>query len=107
MKADTGDSRTNTPSSSVATTPDTASIAESNTNNDDGEASTNDETVQGSSQSVTSSTTAKGKQKADKPSEAPAPKPVDSQNLVGKINNLVSSDLQNITEGRDFLIVCE
>ncbi len=26
-------------------------------------------------------------------------------NLVGRINNLISTDLENITEGRDFLFV--
>ncbi len=27
-------------------------------------------------------------------------------NLIGKINNLVTSDLNNITSGRDFLFIC-
>jgi hypothetical protein len=29
----------------------------------------------------------------------------DKQNLIGKINNLVSTDLGNIVDGRDFLII--
>ncbi|KAF9564153.1 multidrug resistance-associated ABC transporter [Agrocybe pediades] len=32
-------------------------------------------------------------------------KTVPNSNLFGKINNLVTSDLQNITEGRDFLVL--
>ncbi|KAF4617689.1 hypothetical protein D9613_006261 [Agrocybe pediades] len=38
------------------------------------------------------------------PKEAPG-KEDHGANLIGKINNLVTSDLNNITEGRDFLVV--
>jgi hypothetical protein len=31
----------------------------------------------------------------------------ESRNIVGKINNLITVDVQNITEGRDFVVVCE
>lgn len=54
--------------------------------------------------------TAKGKDKDSEPTQAPsatkeaASTPnAPSSNLVGKINNLISTDLGNITEGRDFL----
>ena len=31
----------------------------------------------------------------------------DNSNLIGKINNLITSDLRNISDGRDFLTLCE
>jgi hypothetical protein len=103
MKADTGN---DSPVPSVAISPETASIAQSSTANEENDTDTHGQTVQGSSQSVISSSTAKGKQKADKPNQMTAPKSIDSRNLVGKINNLISSDLANIIEGRNFLFVC-
>ena len=52
----------------------------------------------------------KGKDRDDPPilkSDAKQPTKVkkDAQNLVGKINNLVTTDLENIIDGRDFLLV--
>lgn len=29
------------------------------------------------------------------------------KNLLGKVNNLITSDLDNITQARDFLFLCE
>lgn len=61
-----------------------------------------------SSTSSVSSGTDKGKaKKTDKrikkeTDDAPSS---DTNNLVGKINNLVTTDLENITDGRDFLFV--
>jgi len=43
----------------------------------------------------------------DSSSTKDVPKEKDGANLIGKINNLVTSDLNNITEGRDFLVVGE
>ena len=31
----------------------------------------------------------------------------ESRNVLGKINNLITVDVQNITDGRDFLDVCK
>ncbi|KAG9103574.1 hypothetical protein FRC06_009826 [Ceratobasidium sp. 370] len=54
----------------------------------------------------TSSIGGKGKGKdEDKDKKKEEEKDADSANLVGKINNLMSTDLGNITEGRDFLFV--
>jgi hypothetical protein len=65
-----------------------------------------DETPQSSAASVTS-TTGQGKQRAKEiqTPEAPTTKSKDTNagNLVGKINNLVTTDLANITNARDFL----
>ncbi|KAF9475054.1 multidrug resistance-associated ABC transporter [Pholiota conissans] len=38
--------------------------------------------------------------------EVPGTKKGTSENLIGKINNLVTTDLENITEGLDFLSLC-
>jgi len=69
-------------------------------------------TVVGSSRTASESTqsiTGKGKvkAKADTAEEVKAKKRGDSQNLLGRINNFVTSDLANILEGSDFLNFCE
>lgn len=55
---------------------------------------------------IGSTTDVKGKRKADTTSliEGVAEKK-DNPNLIGKINNLVTTDLFNIIEGRDFLVL--
>jgi len=69
-------------------------------------------TVVGSSRTASESAqsiTGKGKvkAKADTTEEVKAKKRGDSQNLLGRINNFVTSDLANILEGSDFLNFCE
>ncbi|KAH8835448.1 hypothetical protein DL96DRAFT_1730898 [Flagelloscypha sp. PMI_526] len=59
-----------------------------------------DETLRGSTSTDTASTSSKQK-KGTKASEAEGSS--SANNLVGKINNLVTTDLNNIVEGRDFL----
>lgn len=57
----------------------------------------------------TTSLTIKAKQKEELPaslaSEDDDEDPGKASNLVGKMNNLVSTDLENIIEGRDFLLL--
>lgn len=118
MKAELPES-TGTESSNPSTTassPDNVSITEqpaaveaSETSNRSG-----DETLaQSSSASVKSSSeSCKGKKKAkevpeDKSTPPVARKEATADNLVGKINNLVTTDLTNITDARDFLLLCE
>ncbi|KAF9455005.1 hypothetical protein P691DRAFT_813919 [Macrolepiota fuliginosa MF-IS2] len=70
-------------------------------------ASSSGETVRPSSSSV-KSTSSKGSKKtkdgANKTSEPPAGTS-NSSNLVGRINNLVTTDLGNITEARDLMLL--
>ncbi|KAF9243723.1 hypothetical protein BU15DRAFT_71850 [Melanogaster broomeanus] len=86
-------------------TPDSASVSESSTVVE----GTDLDEAQSSSRSTLASSTAKGKQNARKQSsdvDTPAQKSMsNSANMVGKINNLVTTDLGNIVEGRDFLQV--
>lgn len=49
--------------------------------------------------------TAKSKTKEDMSKADDKDKDSKATNLVGKINNLISTDLENITEGRDFFFV--
>ncbi|KAI6134164.1 ABC transporter type 1, transmembrane domain-containing protein [Pisolithus croceorrhizus] len=87
IKAEVPDSD-NGPTDSTVTTPDSASVSESATavegsregSPDEGQHSTTDTTTGGKSVSST-------------------------ENFVGKINNLITTDLGNITDGRDFLLV--
>ena len=95
------------PSASRATTaahtPDNASIAEEG--GSDTPPLSEEETVRASTISGSSAATKKGKDKDAKKGEeekAPAPAP-DSGNLIGKINNLVTTDLNTLIDGRDFL----
>lgn len=81
------------------------------------EAGLTDETLQGSTSGTSSSTQTKPKQKDAPPSASMSPAsatPADKSaasstpapsNLVGRINNFISTDLGNIVEGRDFLFV--
>lgn len=127
MKAET-ESSGSTPSTTVANTngtatpADTASLAGSSTVNGHGESGDGEEN--GSAEGVTppSSTlgvasTMNGKQakkgegagKTNKEGEGGDKFNKDgtakASNLIGKINNLVSTDLNNIVEGRDFLFI--
>jgi hypothetical protein len=109
MKAETPSSTRTTPvatpdTRSEATTPDNVSIA-----GDDAVAGpatgSNEETGQSSTPS-----SIKGKQKESSRSETPVGEDdsedlAHSSNLVGKMNNLVSTDLDNLVEGRDFLLL--
>ena len=99
------DVSSDTPASSRATTaahtPDNASIAE------DASGSTEDETVRASTVSAGSTVAPKkGKdgKKGEEEKATPTPS-ADSGNLIGKINNLVTTDLNTLIDGRDFLFV--
>ncbi|KAF8528012.1 hypothetical protein BU17DRAFT_81241 [Hysterangium stoloniferum] len=97
--------------STAANTPDSRSIAE---NDSDAETESRGETLQGeSSPSPTSKDVAKKKPSnvssasiptavSSSTSEKPASDSL-SSNLVGKINNLITTDLGNVTDGRDFI----
>lgn len=108
VKAETSSSTGTTPVAtpegrSEATTPDTASIADVNVSS---------ETTGGSSEEgepSTASSSTKGKQREEFPtapsSDGDREEPGKSSNLVGKINNLVSTDLENLIDGRDLLLI--
>ncbi|KAF8883972.1 hypothetical protein BD779DRAFT_1787388 [Infundibulicybe gibba] len=96
-------------SASVSSTPDTVSIADQESSGSDLETAhsvggTESETLRASSSSVKSGTSSKGKAKSIK-DESDGSKNSSASNLVGKINNLVTTDLGNITDARSFLLV--
>lgn len=108
MKAETSSSTRATPAAtpdtrSEAATPDNASIA-----GDDIVAEPVVENGEENGQSIASSSI-KGKQKEDAPptlvGEDVSEDPGKSSNLVGKMNNLISTDLDNLVDGRDFLLL--
>lgn len=115
MKAESSESPAASRATTAAPTPDNASIVEPEP---DGSAvheerngssnSSEDETVRAST--ISGSSTAVNKKGKDVPKLA-VPKTVTAQpttgsgNLVGKINNLVTTDLNNLVEGRDFLFL--
>ncbi|KAJ3760576.1 hypothetical protein EV360DRAFT_81041 [Lentinula raphanica] len=111
VKAETADSPgdSKTSSSPETLTPETSSIHEGTVDGSDtlhsvspteeGETAT----VHSSSASV-SSANGKDQKKTKKPQDDDTPTS-DTNNLVGKINNLVTTDLDNIVDGRDFLFV--
>ncbi|VDB89909.1 unnamed protein product [Peniophora sp. CBMAI 1063] len=94
MKAEVSGS---TPAPSAAPTPDTASLA--------GDA----DTVVGEDVShigeASSTTVAESSGSSDKESKAAAADEEKGDNLVGKINNLVAVDLDNIVDGRDLALL--
>ena len=107
VKAETSSSPRATPAvtpevRSESTTPDNVSVVDNNVS----------ETLSGSGdengQSATTSSI-KGKQKEEFTpgisGDDDSKDPGKSNNLVGKMNNLVSTDLENIVDGRDFLLL--
>ncbi|KAH8120523.1 hypothetical protein DFH11DRAFT_1560461 [Phellopilus nigrolimitatus] len=123
MKAQTSSEKSDSGSSTATVTPDTASIAESDVqtegtmvNGRDSSYVGGDETLQSSTASIKSNAS-KGKGKGTAPSvtgrsinsaksDASLPPSTSStDNLVGKLNNLITTDLQNVVEGRDFLML--
>ncbi|KAH9166017.1 hypothetical protein EDB89DRAFT_2076263 [Lactarius sanguifluus] len=105
VKAETSPSPEATPIAtpevgSEAMTPDGGSVVEINIVSE--EAGGSGEEIR-SEQSTIAASSVKGEQKEEAPGsdsdEAGGP-----SNLVGKMNNLVSTDLENIVDGRDFLL---
>ncbi|TBU53541.1 hypothetical protein BD310DRAFT_937787 [Dichomitus squalens] len=116
MKAETVDTPAPSRATTAAQTPDNASIAEPDpTEADAGGTSSSgseDETIVRASTLSATSTTATAVAKKKEPAkktEEPAPEPkkesTPTGNLIGRINNLVSTDLNNVIDGRDFLFV--
>jgi hypothetical protein len=69
------------------------------------EIGSNEETLTQDSASVRSTSTGSSQKQPSKPSKKKDDNEASADNLVGKINNLISTDLGNITEARDFLFV--
>ncbi|KAH7908629.1 P-loop containing nucleoside triphosphate hydrolase protein [Hygrophoropsis aurantiaca] len=108
MKAEGPDDKQQVSDANTPSAPDTTSINGSDPRN--GEVDTDEATEDTLRTSSTGEVPlmAAGKQKAPqtkKTGDERGPKS-NTSNLIGKINNLVSSDLNNITEGRDFLMLC-
>ena len=119
LKAETGDKKEGTESA-----PPSAPASDTERSNTPEEGSTDDddeETVHSRSATATSSTTAATSTTATTAVAPEAGKVADTaktvvveaekeikkktSNFMGKINNLVTSDLENITTGRDFLFL--
>ena len=113
MKAELPEGTTNSDPSTAAPTPDNASVADEPVRAGASESSGgSDRTLAQSSLASVKST--KGKLKAKHVFDSAAAtqvatpekkKNASADNLIGKINNLVTTDLNNITEGRDFLFI--
>ncbi|KAI9431384.1 hypothetical protein H4582DRAFT_2085055 [Lactarius indigo] len=111
VKAETSSSPSATPdatpnSRGKSTTPDSGSIVEVDIMSE--EAGGSSEETQSEQPTITA-WRIKGKRKEEAPGSdsgmEDGHKPGDSSNLVGKMNNLVSTDLENLVEGRDFLLL--
>ncbi|KAF8956519.1 multidrug resistance-associated ABC transporter [Flammula alnicola] len=96
----------------VVGTPDTSSVVENSS--EEAENVDNSPAASSDSQSTTTDASTKGKAKDDSPPPNPAPAAIavapvketkNEANLVGKINNLVTTDLGNIVDARDFLLL--
>jgi hypothetical protein len=111
MKAETSSSPVATPTAtpegrSEVTTPDSGSVVDINIVSEDAAGGSSEETR--SEQSTTTASTLKGKRKEEAPGSNSGKEVGDesggSSNLVGKTNNLVSTDMENLIDGRDFLL---
>ncbi|KAI0774725.1 multidrug resistance-associated ABC transporter [Trametes elegans] len=110
MKADTSESPSASRATTAVHTPDNASIAEAPRGSQGSQTASNgseDETARASTTS-TASTDAAQKSKDSKQADLKSATAEDgpaSGNLIGRINNLVTTDLSNLVEGRDFLFI--
>ncbi|KAJ6519437.1 hypothetical protein C8R45DRAFT_1066135 [Mycena sanguinolenta] len=113
VKAETAEKKSSTSGTSTPAESETPSPIEQEDssgdetiNSADADALSRDETLQASSASVKSTTSSKkGKGKETKDTKEEPEESGDASNLVGKITNLVTTDLGNITESRDFLFI--
>ncbi|KAH7907307.1 P-loop containing nucleoside triphosphate hydrolase protein [Hygrophoropsis aurantiaca] len=108
MKAEGPDDKEQASDTNTTSTPDTTSIAGLDSLDDEVSTDENTEDTLRASSTSKIASAAEGKQKAaesKKVGDTRAPNS-NANNLIGKINNLVSSDLNNITDGRDFLLLC-
>ncbi|KAJ7275443.1 hypothetical protein B0H12DRAFT_1199529 [Mycena haematopus] len=112
VKAETAEKKSSASGTSTPAESETPSLIEQDSSEDetsnwaDAGAVSRDETLQASSASIKSNTSskAKGKGKESKDAKEDPTESGDASNLVGKITNLVTTDLGNITDSRDFLI---
>ncbi|KAI0371499.1 multidrug resistance-associated ABC transporter [Pilatotrama ljubarskyi] len=109
MKSETSESPSASRVTTAVHTPDNASIAEPADGDQasPGSNGSEDETVRASTASTTSTSAPKKGKDAKKVEEklaAPAGGSP-SGNLIGRINNLVTTDLANLVDGRDFLFI--
>ena len=105
MKAQTSDDSFGSVSSTVASTPETASITDSDATTEGTTLNGNGSEGQPSSVAVKSDSS-KGKGKnTESTSNAASKSKSSTDNLIGKLNNLVTTDLQNIVDGRDFVML--
>ncbi|KAH9030174.1 hypothetical protein EDB84DRAFT_1562614 [Lactarius hengduanensis] len=111
VKAETSSSPASTPDAtpdarSEASTPDSGSVVEINIATEEAGGSS-EETR--SEQSTIAGSSMKSKRKEVAPGsdsgKDDGDEAGDSSNLVGKMNNLVSTDLENLVDGRDFLLL--
>lgn len=108
MKAETSSSPDASLSSSA--TPETQSILEASTDESEVGSSSGDETLRESNSTASSNTSTLHKIKQKKPKATTTlqePEKEKKDNLIGKINNLVTTDLGNLIDGRDFLFLSE
>ncbi|KAG1908484.1 uncharacterized protein F5891DRAFT_993333 [Suillus fuscotomentosus] len=108
MKAELPDGK-KSGESTPSSTPDSASVAGSSTAAaDESTDCSGDETLQASTETASTSSTKKDKRKSQDIKEEmdnSSKQHSSADNLVGKINNLVTTDLSNLTDGRDFIMV--
>ncbi|KAH9166021.1 hypothetical protein EDB89DRAFT_2115943 [Lactarius sanguifluus] len=111
VKAETSSSPASTPDvtpdvRSEASTPDSGSVVEINIASE--EAGGSSEETQSEQSTITASSIKSKRKEVAAGSDSgkeDGEEPGDSSNLVGKMNNLVSTDLENLVEGRDFLLL--
>jgi len=106
MKSESVESTSGSRPPTEPSTPDTVSVSESATPSHPAEGTnettTSTLTVQSSPSSTDGDSIKKGKKGKGEDKEDEKKKADKGSNLVGKITNLVSTDLNNIVDGRDF-----
>jgi len=115
-KVETTSTAAGTPTESAIVTPDNASVvtdaaSEHSENTEHAAAPSQSSTVvsrePSSTSTLISKSASKGKSDVKVTATTAEEKPSAEGNLVGKINNLVTTDLNNVTTARDFLLISQ
>ncbi|KAJ3556484.1 hypothetical protein NM688_g2007 [Phlebia brevispora] len=105
VKAEATTSPTPSTASSVATTPDTDSVTGESDSPDSSSSDSEDETAASETTSTTRVSRGLSSHPESVSGDQDTAESTGGGNFVGKLNNLITTDLNNLTDGRDFLFV--
>ena len=105
VKAETGSEGASSATGSALESPETLSVADSSAETVQTDASEGTVVGEAQSQASDNGNGKKGKNKLTPPGKKAKEDNTSKGNLVGRLNNLVTTDTQTVVDGRDFMMV--